>query len=274
MEELRKKACRLRLQVLDMICSKKGGHIGGDFSEMEILLQLYCREMNIDAARPDASDRDRFILSKGHSVEALYAVLADRGFFPVEELHSYLSFGGRLMGHPNNKVPGVEMNTGSLGHGLSLGVGMALAARLRGLGSRTYVLMGDGELAEGSVWEAAMAASHYGLDSLCATVDRNGLQISGSTEDVMRLEPLAERFRSFGWNAIEVPDGNDFDQLDAAYALARSTKGRPSVVIARTVKGRGVSFMEGQAKWHHGIPGEAERLTAAGELETAMRDGR
>lgn len=273
MEELREKACRLRLQVLDMICSKKGGHIGGDFSEMEILLELYCRQMNIDAARPDAPERDRFILSKGHSVEALYAVLADRGFFPAEELGGYLSFGGKLMGHPNNQVPGIEMNTGSLGHGLSLGVGMALAARLRGLASRTYVLMGDGELAEGSVWEAAMAASHYGLDSLCATVDRNGLQISGATEEVMGLEPLAERFRSFGWNAIEVPDGNDFEQLGAAYVLARNTKGRPSVVIARTVKGRGISFMEGRAKWHHGIPDESERRAAAQELATAMRDG-
>ena len=257
MEELREKACRLRLQVLDMICSKKGGHIGGDFSEMEILLELYCRQMNIDAARPDAPERDRFILSKGHSVEALYAVLADRGFFPAEELGGYLSFGGKLMGHPNNQVPGIEMNTGSLGHGLSLGVGMALAARLRGLASRTYVLMGDGELAEGSVWEAAMAASHYGLDSLCATVDRNGLQISGATEEVMGLEPLA---------------GNDFEQLGAAYVLARNTKGRPSVVIARTVKGRGISFMEGRAKWHHGIPDESERRAAAQELATVMRD--
>ena len=176
------------------------------------------------------------------------------------------------MGHPNNQVPGIEMNTGSLGHGLSLGVGMALAARLRGLASRTYVLMGDGELAEGSVWEAAMAASHYGLDSLCATVDRNGLQISGATEEVMGLEPLAERFRSFGWNAIEVPDGNDFEQLGAAYVLARNTKGRPSVVIARTVKGRGISFMEGRAKWHHGIPDESERRAAVQELATVMRD--
>ena len=176
------------------------------------------------------------------------------------------------MGHPNNQVPGIEMNTGSLGHGLSLGVGMALAARLRGLASRTYVLMGDGELAEGSVWEAAMAASHYGLDSLCATVDRNGLQISGATEEVMGLEPLAERFRSFGWNAIEVPDGNNFEQLGAAYVLARNTKGRPSVVIAHTVKGCGVSFMEGRAKWHHGIPDESERRAAAQELATVMRD--
>lgn len=271
MESLKEKACRLRLQVLDMICSKKSGHIGGDFSEMEILLELYCRQMNIDAERPNAPERDRFILSKGHSVEALYAVLADRGFFPAEELQDYLSFGGKLMGHPNNQVPGIEMNTGSLGHGLSLCVGMALAARLRGLDSRTYVLMGDGELAEGSVWEAAMAASHYRLDNLCATVDRNGLQISGATEDVMGLEPLAERFRSFGWNAIEVPDGNDFGQLGAAYALARSTKNRPSVVIARTMKGRGVSFMEGRPKWHHGIPAPEERSAAEAELKAGMR---
>lgn len=266
MENLQKKAYRLRRDVLDMICHANSGHIGGDFSEMEILVELYCCQMNINPACLNTPDRDRFILSKGHSVESLYAVLADCGFFPNDYLQEYLKFGSKLIGHPNNSVPGIEMNTGSLGHGLSLGVGMALAGKRKGASYRTYVVMGDGELAEGSVWEAAMCASHYSLDNLCATVDRNKLQISGKTESVMNAEPLADRFRSFGWNVIEVHNGNDILELHAAYNMARYFKGKPTIVIAETTKGCGVSFMENQPKWHHKVPNTQEFELAAREL--------
>lgn len=194
-------------------------------------------------------------MSKGHCVEALYAVLAAKGFFPIEEvIEKFSKFGSQYIGHPNNKLPGIEMNSGSLGHGLPVSVGMALAGKMDNMDYRVYTVMGDGELAEGSVWEGAMAASHYKLDNLCATVDRNRLQISGNTEDVMAHDDLHERFRSFGWHVIDVKDGNDINQLVAAYEEAKTVKGKPSVVIANTVKGCGSTVMEDKAGWHHKVP--------------------
>ncbi len=249
----------LRKDVLDMIVSGKGGHIGGDMSIMDTLITLYFRQMNISPENQNDPDRDYFIMSKGHCVEALYAVLAAKGFFPIEQVISEFShFGSKFIGHPNNKLPGIEMNSGSLGHGLPVSVGIALGNRMDGRNNRTYVVMGDGELAEGSIWEGAMAASMYKLDNLCAVVDRNRLQISGGTEEVMAHDDLHERFRAFGWNVIDVADGNDSDQLNAAFEQAKTVRGRPTVVIANTVKGCGSSVMENKAAWHHHVPTQAE----------------
>ncbi len=249
----------LRKDVLDMIVSGKGGHIGGDMSIMDTLVTLYFRQMNISPENQNDPDRDYFIMSKGHCVEALYAVLAAKGFFPIEQVISEFShFGSKFIGHPNNKLPGIEMNSGSLGHGLPVSVGIALGNRMDGRSNRTYVVMGDGELAEGSVWEGAMAASMYKLDNLCAVVDRNRLQISGGTEEVMAHDDLHERFRAFGWNVIDVADGNDSDQLNAAFEQAKTVQGRPTVVIANTVKGCGSPVMENKAAWHHHVPTQAE----------------
>jgi transketolase len=266
MKNLKAEAYALRKNVLKMICRAKTGHIGGDFSVMEILVSLYGKEMNISPENRNDPNRDYFVLSKGHSVEAYYSVLAAKGFFPMEEVfEKYSQFGSPFIGHPNNKLPGIEMNSGSLGHGLPVCVGIAKACKMDGRPSRVYVVMGDGELAEGSVWEGAMAASQYRLDNLCATVDRNRLQISGSTEEVMHHEDLAERFRAFGWNVIPTK-GNDVDALCAAYETAKTVKGKPTVVIANTTKGCGVSFMENQAGWHHRIPTEEEYRQAMEEL--------
>lgn len=249
----------LRKDVLDMIVSGKGGHIGGDMSIMDTLITLYFRQMNISPENQNDPDRDYFIMSKGHCVEALYAVLAAKGFFSIEQVIAEFShFGSKFIGHPNNKLPGIEMNSGSLGHGLPVSVGIALGNRMDGRNNRTYVVMGDGELAEGSVWEGAMAASMYKLDNLCAVVDRNRLQISGSTEEVMAHDDLHERFRAFGWNVIDVADGNDSDQLNAAFEQAKTVRGRPTVVIANTVKGCGSPVMENKAAWHHHVPTQAE----------------
>ncbi|MCC8074492.1 MAG: transketolase [Clostridiales bacterium] len=249
----------LRKDVLDMIVSGKGGHIGGDMSIMDTLITLYFRQMNISPENQNDPDRDYFIMSKGHCVEALYAVLAAKGFFSIEQVIAEFShFGSKFIGHPNNKLPGIEMNSGSLGHGLPVSVGIALGNRMDGRNNRTYVVMGDGELAEGSVWEGAMAASMYKLDNLCAVVDRNRLQISGGTEEVMAHDDLHERFRAFGWNVIDVADGNDSDQLNAAFEQAKMVRGRPTVVIANTVKGCGSSVMENKAAWHHHVPTQAE----------------
>ena len=241
--------------MVDMVIAGKGGHIGGDMSVMEILVELYMKQMNISPENKDLDNRDRFVLSKGHSVESYYAVLAKKGFFPMEEVISTFSqFGSKFIGHPNNKLPGIEMNSGSLGHGLPVCVGMAMAGKMDRKDYRVYVVVGDGELAEGSVWEGAMAASHYCLDNLCAVVDRNRLQISGCTEDVMGHDDLHERFRSFGWHVIDVADGNDIDQLDAAFEEAKTVKGKPTVLIANTVKGCGSPVMENKAAWHHKVP--------------------
>ena len=238
MENLKALAYELRENVIDMIVEGKAGHIGGDMSVMEILTEIYFDQMNISPLNADDPDRDKFIMSKGHSVEAYYAVLAAKGFFDIKDVIAKFSkFGSKFIGHPNNKLPGIEMNSGSLGHGLPVSVGMALAGKMDDRDYRVYTVMGDGELAEGSVWEGAMAASHYKLDNLCAVVDRNRLQISGRTEDVMAHDDLHERFEAFGWNVIDVEDGNDIDQLKEAFNTAKTVKGRPSVLIANTVKG-------------------------------------
>lgn len=252
---LKAKTYELRQNILDIVMAGKGGHIGGDMSVIDILTVLYFEIMNISPENQNDPDRDYFIMSKGHSVEALYAVLAAKGFFPLSEvLEKFSAFGSPYIGHPNNKLPGIEMNSGSLGHGLPVSVGMAIAGKKDGRKNRVYTVMGDGELAEGSVWEAAMAAANYKLDNLCATIDRNHLQISGGTEDVMQLEELAGKFRAFGWNVIEVSDGNDCEQLAQAYHLAAAFKGKPSLVLANTVKGCGSSVMENKAAWHHKVP--------------------
>ena len=249
----------IRKDIADIIMAGKGGHIGGDMSVADILIALYFREMNISPENAGDPNRDLLVLSKGHCVEALYAVLAAKGFFTLEQVKGGFSrFGSKFIGHPNNKLPGIEMNSGSLGHGLPVGTGMALACKKDGRNNRVYVVMGDGELAEGSVWEGAMAAGMYGLDNLCAVIDRNGLQISGKTEDVMALESQKERWESFGWHVIEVLEGNDSDRLVTAFEEARQVKGRPSVVIARTVKGFGSGVMEHKASWHHHVPSPEE----------------
>lgn len=266
MVDLKAMSYDLRKNVVDMIIEGKGGHIGGDMSVMEILVALYFDAMNVGPENQDDPGRDRFVMSKGHCVGALYAVLAAKGFFPIEEvIANFSKFGSKYIGHPNNKLPGIEMNSGSLGHGLPVAVGMALAGKMDAKDYRVYTVMGDGELAEGSVWEGAMAASHYKLDNLCAVVDRNRLQISGNTEDVMAHDDLHERFKSFGWNVIDVDDGNDVDQLIAAFAEAKTVKGKPTVVIANTRKGCGSSVMENKAAWHHKVP-------TAEEYEQIVKD--
>lgn len=258
----------LRKQVVDMIVAGNGGHIGGDMSVIDILITLYFRQMNISPENQNDPDRDYLIMSKGHCVEALYAVLAKKGFFPIEQvMQEFSRFGSKFIGHPNNKLPGIEMNSGSLGHGLPVSIGIALANRMDGRKNRTYVVMGDGELAEGSVWEGAMAAGMYKLDNLCAVIDRNGLQISGGTEEVMAHENLKHRWESFGWYVIDVEDGNNSDALNQAFEQAKKIKGRPTVVIAHTVKGCGSSVMENQVSWHHHVPGEEEYMQIMEDFE-------
>ena len=259
MENLKALAYELREQTIDIIVEGKTGHIGGDMSVMEILTELYFDQMNISPENMDDPNRDKFIMSKGHSMEAYYAVLAKKGFLDLKEVTQQFSkFGSKYIGHPNNKLPGIEMNSGSLGHGLPVCVGMALAAKMNDQDCRIYTVMGDGEIAEGSVWEGAMAAHQYKLDNLCAVVDRNHLQISGNTEDIMGHEDLVGRWKAFGWHAIYVQDGNDIDQLKAAFEEAKTVKGQPTVLIANTVKGKGSSVMENKANWHHKVPNEDE----------------
>lgn len=259
MENLKALAYKLRETVIDVIVEGKAGHTGGDMSVIDILTELYFRQINISPENQDDPDRDKFVMSKGHSVEAYYAVLAEKGFFEKEELISTFSkFGSKFIGHPNNKIPGVEMNSGSLGHGLPVSVGMALAGKMNGQDYRVYTVMGDGELAEGSVWEGFMSGSHYKLDNLCAVVDRNRLQISGGTEDVMAHDDLYQRFAAFGWNVIDVADGNDIDQLHEAFEEAKTVKGKPTVLIANTVKGKGSPVMENKVNWHHRVPNAEE----------------
>lgn len=266
-KELTALSFELRKNVIDMIRSGKGGHIGGDMSVMDILVTLYFDQMNVSPEKQDDADRDRFVLSKGHSVESYYAVLARKGFFPTEEvIRDFSKFGSPYIGHPNNKLPGIEMNSGSLGHGLSVCVGMALAGKMDQKSYRVYTVMGDGELAEGSVWEGAMAAGHYQLDNLCAVVDRNRLQISGSTEEVMKQEVQQERWASFGWNVYSV-NGNQIGELKEAFEKAKEVKGKPTVIIANTVKGYGSAVMENKANWHHKVPSEEEYQQIMQDLE-------
>lgn len=268
MIDLKKKSYEVRKRALKMIFDAKTGHTGGALSSTDILTTLFYSVMKFDVNDPQWPDRDRFILSKGHSVEPYYTILADIGFIEDKELDTFSQFGTRLIGHPNNKVPGVEMNSGALGHGLSVGTGMALAAKLDKKDYRVFVLMGDGEQAEGSNWEAAMAAGHYKLDNLWAIIDRNGLQISGNTEDVMTLEPLNKKWEAFGFHVVEV-DGHEHRQIEDA--LKTQCQGKPTLIIANTVKGRGISYMEGIAKWHHGVPEKDMYNKAINELEEVIR---
>ena len=268
MENLTALAYDLRKDVINMICAGKAGHIGGDMSVMDTLVTLYFSQMNISPENMDDPDRDLFVMSKGHSVEALYAVLAKKGFFSIDEvIEKFSKFGSKFIGHPNNKLPGIEMNSGSLGHGLPVCVGMALAGKMNHKNYRVYTVMGDGELAEGSVWEGAMSASQYKLDNLCAAVDRNRLQISGTTEEVMHQDDVAERFRSFGWNVIDVKDGNSIEQLNAAFEEAKTVKGKPTLLVANTVKGCGSSVMENKAAWHHHVPNDEEYAQIMKDLD-------
>lgn len=269
-QQLKAKAIQIRMDLLKMIHRAKAGHTGGSLSNTDILTALYYRVMRIDPQRPDWEDRDRFIASKGHSVESLWCILADRGFFPVEELETFSQFGTRLIGHPNNEVPGIEMNTGALGHGLSISVGMALASKRNGQDYRVFCLMGDGEQAEGSIWEAAMAGAHYKLDNLIGIVDRNRLQISGSTEEVIGLEPLEEKWAAFGWHVISL-DGNDMSALVQAFESLPAAANKPTLIMANTVKGKGVSFAENSPQWHHRVPSDAELEKALMELAEALQ---
>lgn len=263
--QLKALSFHLRKTALDLVYQAKTGHIGGDFSVCDILNVLYHRVLHCSPEQSADPNRDRLILSKGHSVEALYAVLQEKGFISKKALESFSRFGTIYIGHPNNKVAGIEMNSGSLGHGLSVGVGMALAGQRTRRPYRVFVVMGDGELAEGSVWEGAMAAGHYKLDHLCAVVDRNGLQISGTTEEVMAQDDQEARWKAFGWNVLHA-QGNDVENLTQAFAQAEATTGAPTVILAHTTKGFGVSFMENQAQWHHRIPTEVEYRLAVQEL--------
>ncbi len=254
------KSLELRKVVLEMIRKSGGGHIGGDFSVMDTLVTLYFDQMNVSPENMDDENRDYFVMSKGHSVESYYAVLAAKGFFETETvINEFSQFGSQFIGHPNNELPGIEMNSGSLGHGLPVCVGMALACRKEGRPSRVYTVMGDGEVAEGSVWEGFMAAGHYKLGNLCAVVDRNHLQISGTTEQVMTHENLYAQIESFGWNVIELQDGNDIAQLHEAFEQAKAVTDRPTCIIANTVKGYGGGeVMENKAAWHHHVPTQEE----------------
>ena len=272
MENLTAKSFELRKDVVEMIRAGKAGHIGGDMSVMDVLVSLYFNVMNVSPDKADDPDRDLFIMSKGHAVEALYAVLAAKGYFPIEQvIKEYSQFGSQFIGHPNNHLPGIEMNSGSLGHGLPVAVGMAIAGKMDQSDRRVYVVMGDGELAEGSVWEGAMSATQYNLDNLCAVVDRNRLQISGSTEDVMHADPLEARFAAFGWNVLDV-DGNDIDALNAAFEVAKSVKGKPTVIIANTIKGFGSPVMENKAAWHHHVPSDEEYEQIMKDLEDHRKE--
>ena len=271
LEQLREQARKIRRDILTMLTEAGSGHPGGSLSAAEILTTLYFKEMRLDPARPDWPERDRFVLSKGHAAPVLYAALAWRGFFPRQELWTLRKLGSRLQGHPASRyTPGVEVSTGSLGQGIAVANGIALAGRLDGLNYRVYVLLGDGEIEEGLVWEAAMAAAHYKLDNLTAFLDYNGLQIDGPTREVMSSEPVAEKWRAFGWHVLEI-DGHDPAAISAALAEARSVRGRPTMVVAHTVKGKGVSFMENQAGWHGAAPTREELEKAMLEMEGGVR---
>jgi len=263
---LQAKSVEYRKTVLRIIKQANAGHTGGSLSCVDILNVLYNAVLNVSPATFGDPDRDRYLHSKGHSAEALYTVLAERGFFPAAELDTLCRYPSRLAGHPTRDVPGVEHNTGALGHGLPVAVGMALAAKMDGRTSRVFVLLGDGELAEGSNWEALMAASHYKLDNLTVIVDRNGLQISGPTEQVNALEPLAEKFRAFGL-AVRSVDGHNLHQLLENFSQVPFERGKPSLVLAQTIKGKGISFIENQVGWHHHVPTDEEYAVAIAELE-------
>ena len=263
---LKEQAKQIRRDIVSMVGAAKSGHPGGSLSAAEILTYLYFEEMNVNPAEPKWEDRDRFVLSKGHAAPVLYAALARRGFFPAEDLMSLRKIGSHLQGHPDmKKVPGVDMSTGSLGTGFSAATGIALACQLDKKPSYVYTLLGDGELQEGQVWEAAMSAAHYKLDSLIAVVDNNGLQIDGNIDDVLSPNPIDAKFAAFGWH-VQVIDGHDFAQIADAVKAAKAAVGKPSVIVAKTVKGKGVSYMENQAGWHGSAPNAEQVAQAMEEL--------
>ncbi|MCI6227967.1 MAG: transketolase [Clostridiales bacterium] len=258
--------------IIDSTHSAKAGHPGGSLSATEMFTYLYFKELNIDPKNPRWENRDRFVLSKGHTAPGLYAALAYRGFFPVEDLLTLRHIDSYLQGHPNmNSVPGVDMSTGSLGQGISCAAGMALGLKHQGKSARVYTLLGDGEIQEGQVWEACMFASHYKLDNLCVIIDNNGLQIDGDVADVMSPYPIVDKLEAFGFKALTI-DGHDFDQIEAALNTARATKGQPTAIVMKTIKGKGVSFMENNAGWHGKAPNDAEHEQAIGELKAILAE--
>ena len=265
-------ACKVRMGIIEGTHSAKAGHPGGSMSSAELFTYLYFKELNIDPADPKNPGRDRFVLSKGHTAPGLYAALSLRGFFPWEDLKTLRQIGSYLQGHPNmNTVPGVDMSTGSLGQGVSAAAGMALAARHTGNPCRVYTLLGDGEIEEGEVWEALMFAHHYGLDNLCVILDNNGLQIDGPVTEVMSSYPIADKLKAFGLEVVEV-NGHDYDQLETAFAHARSTKGVPTAILMHTIKGKDVSFMENNVDWHGKACNDAEFAQAMGELNALLAE--
>jgi transketolase len=268
---LQSKSFLYRKTILKLIYSAKAGHTGGSLSCVDLLNVLYNHVMDITPQNFSRIDRDHYIHSKGHAVEALYAVLADKGFFPWEELETVEKYGSKFIGHPTRDVPGIEQNTGALGHGLSLGVGMALAAKKDGRSNRVFTIMGDGELAEGSIWEASASAAHYKLDNLVAIIDRNTLQISGRTESVMAMEPLEDKFKAFGY-VVRLVDGNEISALVELFDQLPFEKGKPNLVLAHTTKGKGISFIEDKAPWHHKVPTETEYEIALRELGLGEKD--
>ena len=266
--ELQKTANEIRKGIVTAVHSAKAGHPGGSLSATEVFTYLYFEEMNIDPQNPKKADRDRFVLSKGHTAPGLYSTLAHRGYFPVEDLKTLRHIGSYLQGHPDMKhIPGVDMSSGSLGQGISAAVGMALSAKMSQEAYRVYTLLGDGEIQEGQVWEAAMFAGHRKLDNLTVIVDNNGLQIDGNIEDVCSPYPIDKKFEAFNFHVINVEDGNDFDQLKAAFDEAKATKGMPTAIIMKTVKGKDVSFMQNNAGWHGKAPNDAEYEIAMADLE-------
>ena len=268
--ELQKKAIQIRLDILEEVFSASSGHPGGSMSIADVLTYLYFHELRIDPNNPKWEDRDRFVLSKGHTAPGLYAALAERGFFPTEDLKTFRRVDSYLQGHPDMKgVPGVDMSSGSLGLGISTACGMALSGKIYNKDYRVYTALGDGEIAEGQVWEAAMFASHYKLDNLCAFVDFNGLQIDGAITDVMNSTPIDEKFEAFGWHVIVI-DGHDFNQIEKAVEEAKTVKGKPTMILCKTVKGKGVSFMENKAGWHGKAPNAEEYEQAVKELKAQL----
>ena len=264
-------ATKARLLAVQMVHDAASGHPGGSLSCLDVLTTLYFDVMHVDPKNPRDPDRDRFVMSKGHCSPAMYPVLALRGFFPVEDLKQFRSIDGHMSGHVEMHVPGVDMSTGSLGQGISTAVGMALGGKLNHKDYRVYAILGDGEVAEGQVWEAMLSAAKYKLDNLCACVDVNGLQIDGRTADVMPTEPLDKKFEAFGWHVITI-DGHDYDQIEKAYAEAAATKGQPTMILAKTVKGKGVSFMENDAGWHGKAPNDEQYAQAKAELEAKLKE--
>ena len=268
--ELRNIVTNIRMDILEQTYNAKSGHPGGSLSIAEVVATLYFSEMNVDPQNPDAQERDRLVLSKGHAAPALYAALAERGFFPKEQLKTLRKVDSHLQGHPSlGHLAGVDMTTGSLGQGLSAACGMATAAKLEGKQYRTYAIVGDGESQEGQIWEAVMYAAHRNLDNLCVVLDWNGLQIDGEVEKVMNPTPYPEKFQAFGWHTITV-DGHDLAQLASAFEEARNTKGKPTVIISRSVKGKGVSFMENRAEWHGAAPNQEQYERAMEELRAQL----